>query len=195
MTDKTSKNSLTILLGLAIIASVAVTSTITVSYAWHDFLQPTWSGATHTYKCMSSLDTLGDTYVDECGDLDPSSDVWNVVANSNWDLSENASTGEIEISGANLGTAGIAKMTATVSWGTITDAQIEFNNQEGWTDALFTASSTDYDYESVAIHEMGHLLKLADDSDTNSPMHGQIDPDVVRRTLTTHDKAAIAGQY
>jgi len=194
MTTKTTTNSLTILLTISVIAIVGILSTTEVTYAWHDFLTPSWGSATHTYKCFSSLDSLADSYVDECGDLEPSADYWNNVANSNWDLTE-SSSGEVDMTGANLGTGStIARMTPTYSWGTIIDAKIEFNNQKSFTDAAQTAINA-FDWQTVAVHEMGHLLKLNHNSESGSPLYSMLDYDEVRRALTSHDESVTAGKY
>lgn len=194
MTIVTSKNSLKLLLGIFAISSIGILSTPTESYAWHDFLQPSWGSATQTYDCMSSLDTLGDVYVDECGDLVTAADYWNNVSGSSWDLTEDAS-GTVEMSGANLGAGTtVALMTPTLSWGTIVDAKIEYNNQKSFTDATQTNISA-FDWITVSVHEMGHLLKLGHASDSTSPLYATISTDEVRRTLTSHDESVTAGKY
>ena len=195
MTIKTTEKALTTLVAISLIASVIVLSNTTESYAWHDFATPSWGSATHTYKCLSSLDSLADSSVDECDDLQTAADYWNDVANSDWDLTENSS-GEVEMSGANLGTGTtIARMTPTTNWyGGFIDAKIEFNNQKDFTDSA-QGDEDAFDWQTVAVHEIGHLLKLNHNSETGSPLYSTLDEDVVRRTLTAHDKSVTAGKY
>ena len=196
MTISNAKNSLTILLGITIIASVGIVSSASVSFGWHDFATPKWSSPTHTYKCDSSLNSMADSTVNECGDLSTAANTWNSVSSSNWSLTK-SSNGEIEISGANLGSGTtIAMMTPTFSWFNIADARIEFNTQKSFTDVARNSGSDSFDWKTTAIHEMGHLLKLNHDSgDTSSPMYPTLDEDVQRRSLTSHDIRAIQGKY
>lgn len=195
MTLRKAKNSLTILLGITIIASVGIVSSASVSFGWHDFATPKWSSPTHTYKCDSSLNSMADSTVNECGDLSTAANEWNRVSSSNWSLTK-SSNGEIDVSAANLGSGTtLAMMTPTFSWITIVDAKIEFNTQKSFTDVARNSGSDSFDWKTVATHEMGHLLKLNHNGDTGSPMYPTLDEDVQRRSLTSHDKQAIQGKY
>ncbi len=196
MTIKNAKNSLTILLGITLIASVGIVSSATVSFAGHDWATPSWDESSHTYQCLSSITLeFADSYVDECADFGTGTDYWDNVSSSNWNLSY-SSTGEVEVGGANLGTGTtIAMTTIDNNWGTIEDASIAFNNQKYFTDASQTAT-TSYDFISVAVHETGHLLNVGDELfTTSSPMYWTIGHDEVKRTLVSHDEAAIQGKY
>ena len=96
MTVNNAKNSLTILLGITIIASVGIISSVTVSFALHDWAQPSWSSSTHTYKCLSSLNSLADNTVSECTDFGLATDYWDNVSSSNWNFYYSLS-GEVEV--------------------------------------------------------------------------------------------------
>jgi len=195
MTLRKAKNSLTILLGITIIASVGIVSSANISFAAHDWYTPSWNTPTHTFQCLSSLYTLGDLTVSECTDFGLATDYWDDVTDSDWNLYY-SSSGEVELSGANLGTGStIALTTLTNNWGTITDAKIEFNNQKSFTDASVTSLSS-YDWQSVSVHETGHLLNLGEEwLNTDSPMYWDLGYDEVRRALEPHDIAAIQGKY
>ncbi len=53
-----------------------------------------------------------------------------------------------------------------------------------------------YDYETVAIHEIGHVAGIHDHTTTSSsPMIASISVNTVDRTLNSHDKATIRGMY
>lgn len=196
----TTKNIIQITAGIVAVVFVGMSSSINDSYGWHDFLQPTWTSASHTFECTASLDDINeDAYVDPCDDFETASDIWDIVSNSNWDLDESGS-GEIPIGSANLGSGSpvtIAQTTTNTNfWGDIISASMDFNNNNAvsFTDVDQTTTYA-FDYVSVSVHEIGHLLHLAHSSETDSPMYASLSAGEKSRILTDHDEDAIAGMY
>lgn len=190
----TFKKRQAIILTLIAATLVFATGTVNSAFALHDLFQPKWATATHTYKCTTSLNSInGDLYTVPCGDLATAANVWNGLPNSLWSLTV-SSTGQIPIGSASLGTDIIAQ--TTVTGNPITSASIDFSNTRTFSDVLQSHSTTRIDYKSAAIHEMGHLLHLAHEPfDSSSPMWYLLPAGTVKRTLTSHDKDAIAGMY
>ena len=187
----TKTNILTGILAIAVLTTVIGASTANQADAAHNWFQPTWSTGSHTYSCESNLSNLSSAYIDECGDLQNAADVWNDVVNSDWDLNY-SSSGSIPIGSANLQTGTLA-VTRVVD-NPITSARITFNTDYTWADSNIATAG--YDYESVAIHEMGHLLHLKHEPfNGSSPMYHTFAEDTVRRTLVNHDVDVIRDMY
>lgn len=189
MTTKTK--TLTTILAITVLTAVIAFNATNTADAAHNWFKPKWSSASHTYDCDSTLSNLSTSYIDECDDLQNAADVWNNVSNSDWDLNENSS-GAIPIGAANLATGTLA--TTTVYGSPITSADMDFNTDYTWTDSNIATSG--YDYESVAVHEMGHLLHLGHEPfNSSSPMYATISEDTVKRTLVSHDIDVIRDMY
>ena len=75
-------------------------------------------------------------------------------------------------------------------------AQLEFNSNKDFRDATISTGWWSYDFETVAVHEIGHLAGIHEHTETSgSPMVEYIGPNVVDRTLNSHDRATIRGMY
>lgn len=187
----TTKNILTSILAITVLTTVVGVSTVSQVDAAHNWLQPKWSSASHTYKCLSNIYDLSVAYVNECTNLANAAGVWNSVSNSDWSLTY-SSSGSIPIGSANLATGVLA--TTTVYGSPITSATMNFNTDYTFTDSNIATSG--FDYETVAIHEMGHLLHLEHEPfNSSSPMYYNIPEDTVKRTLASHDIDVIRDMY
>lgn len=187
----TKKTTLTTLFAITVLTTVIAVNSINLADAAHNWFQPKWATDSHDYTCESGLDNLSTSYIDTCDDLQDAADVWNDVVNSDWDLTYD-SNGEIPIDASNLATGVLATTTTTGS--PITSASIDFNTDVTFTDSNIATSG--FDYESVAIHEMGHLLHLVHEPfNSSSPMYNEIDEDTVKRTLASHDVDVIRDMY
>ena len=131
--------------------------------------------------------------------FETASDIWDIVSNSNWDLDE-LSTGEIPVGADDLGNTTPSTLAQTTTnmniWNDITSASVDFNDNTSvsFTDVDQTTTYA-FDYVTVAVHEIGHLLHLKHDSDSNSPMYGSLSAGEKKRVLTSHDESVIAGMY
>lgn len=75
-------------------------------------------------------------------------------------------------------------------------AAVEFNTDKDFRDVNVSQGWWSYDYETVAIHEIGHVAGIHEHTNTtSSPMRGHIGTNVVDRTLNSHDIATIGGMY
>ena len=189
-----SKKDITTFFAIAVLSAMILINTVNSVEAAHNWFQPIWASALHTYDCKNSLNNLNSSYIDECDDLQNAADVWNRIVNSDWDLTGSIG-GTIAIGSANLDTGTLATTTNTVTnRDVITDSLLNFNTDYTWTDSNIATSR--YDYESVAIHEFGHMLQLQHEPfNTNSPMYGSLTEDTVKRTLVQHDIDVIRDMY
>jgi len=189
----TKNNYLTTILAMTVLVTVVGTSQLQPADAVHNWFQPKWATSSHTYDCLSSLNNLSTSYINTCDDLQNAADVWNNVVNSDWDLNESGS-GEIPIGSQNLATGTIALTTTWVTGSTVTQNQLDFNTDHTFTDSNIATSG--YDYESIAVHEIGHSLHLNEEYvNSSSPMYYTIGEDTVRRTLAQHDIDVIRDMY
>ena len=75
-------------------------------------------------------------------------------------------------------------------------AKIEFNSNKDFRDVNVSQGWWSYDFESVAIHEIGHVAGIHEHTATSSsPMAEYLGVNVVERTLNDHDKATMRGMY
>jgi hypothetical protein len=121
---------------------------------------------------------------------------WTNVADSNWSLTYNSS-GEIPIkAGFICSCTTIAETSRTFDGnGDIDSSEIKLNTNKSFSDTTQTTGAYK-DYETVMLHEMGHLTRLGHEAlNGNSPMYATINDDEEKRNLAYHDKAALAGQY
>ena len=81
--------------------------------------------------------------------------------------------------------------------GVITEADIQFNSGFSWSTSSPTPSDR-MDLQTIALHEMGHWLKLLDlygDNDTEKVMYGFCDNGITKRTLQLNDQSGINWIY
>ncbi|MBI4588258.1 MAG: matrixin family metalloprotease [Candidatus Rokubacteria bacterium] len=96
--------------------------------------------------------------------------------------------------GSGLGASTLAETTwyYTISTGDILECDMRFSNTFTWYTGTGTPASNQYDWWSVAAHEMGHCLGLAHEPDITTPkpvMYPTFAAGEVRRVLTSDDTA------
>ncbi len=92
-----------------------------------------------------------------------------------------------------MGTSGPWATPTTIGWPYLFTAWINFNDD--YTFGNGSNPSGAGDYKSIAIHEIGHLLKLNHHSSTSSVIHDSIASNVIKRTLQSPEIIAIQGMY
>jgi hypothetical protein len=100
--------------------------------------------------------------------------------------------------GYSLPSTTVALATQWVSGSTILDCDIEFNDEDYTWSTKFAPYSYEMDVESVAIHELGHWLCLADlydSADSDEVMYGYISDGEVKRELRSCDCDGICYIY
>ncbi|MFT7624557.1 MAG: MYXO-CTERM domain-containing protein [Myxococcota bacterium] len=89
---------------------------------------------------------------------------------------------------------GLTTLTFESDTGSLLDADIEFNG--AWFEFNTEAGTTDYDIEATAVHEIGHLLGLADSEIPAAVMHAtHARGTIERRELHLDDIEAISTLY
>jgi len=193
-----NNKSKVILLGILATLVVSFTSIDTV-FAWHDFGQSTWATPNNAFLCNSNLSSLTTQYVNPCQDAITQAAVWNAVPDSEWRLTfTSGTTAPIHLSAGQLtNTMYIGESMPLLLNGRIVGGDIMFSTSRGFTDATQPNSNTAYyDFKSVALHELGHLQWVGHEIfDGQSVMASGLEPNTVKRTLSTHDKEVLATRY
>ena len=92
--------------------------------------------------------------------------------------------------------ATLAETTYIAGSGVMYDAYIDFNSAKDFRDVNVSQGWWSYDYETVAVHEIGHVAGIHDHTSTSSsPMQAVLATNTVDRTLNSHDIATIEGMY
>ena len=132
-------------------------------------------------------------------DFEDAADVWNDVSDNWWDFTRDDSRGDIDIKSKSFSWQSSDLAVTTVisnNANTMTYAKVEFNSNKDFRDVSVSQGWWSYDYETVAVHEIGHVAGIPEHTAiSSSPMQEYIAPNTVDRTLYSHDKAIIKGMY
>ena len=90
----------------------------------------------------------------------------------------------------------LAETTYYAPDGVMLYAYIDFNSAKDFRDVNVSQGWWSYDYETVVIHELGHVAGIHGHSLTfGSPMQKILAVNTVDRTLSSHDINTIKGMY
>ncbi len=124
------------------------------------------------YRCLDSLDDLNtESSVNPCEDFATAVSVWNSIPSSNLVFDEVSSGEDMTVGADDLPSNMWARNVLKISGPAIVDSDIMFNTDHSWGDRV----SVDWwkwwvkDYQSTAIHEAGHSIRLTHD-DTSELM-------------------------
>ena len=156
-----------------------------------------WSGLGMTYRVdPNTPDTAGEEAL-----VDAGASTWNGDSKFAFTDGGLCSTTAKALDGHNdilwgtgLPSGVLAQATYWYSGSTLTEADIEFNDDYTWSDG----TSGSYDIQSIATHELGHTLNLRDlygPRDTSKVMYGYGSSGVQKRSLDPGDAAGIAWIY
>ena len=156
------------------------------------------SGTSSTFDIHSTLNHVSHARFTPATDFEDSADIWNNVASSWWDFTRDDSNGDIDIRSSGMGwfTSTLAITNVIQSDGTMSWAQVTFNSDKDFRDARISTGWLSYDYETVAIHEIGHVAGIRHHTFTSgSPMSSYTQANHVDRTLSSHDISTIGSMY
>ena len=182
-----------------LVAAIVTISGANTSFADHTTTLPEWT-ADQTYDISSSLDNVSHASFTPDTDFEDSIDVWNNVSTSWFDWTRNDSTGHVDVGSHSFGWFNTSLAETSMSWyastNTMIDAPIEFNSDKDFRDVNVSQGWWSYDFESVAVHEIGHASGIVDHTTTDSsPMQATLATNTVDRTLNSHDISTIGGMY
>lgn len=186
---------------LTLFAILAIASVSTSQVAFGTFLGGTFTSPTQKYYCTSDLDNdiIVSLNVDTCGDLAYAAGKWNAVGTSNWDFTENptSTSSNINVWTAPLGfgVLGLTQHVPCTTCNPYTDADVWFSTQYPYGDISQGDSSVYYDYESIAIHEFGHVPGIGHNTNSASVMYASIGAGVEKETLHSSDISDIGLLY
>lgn len=178
------------------IVAVTVLATVGLSEAeatnWNNVH---WPINNVVYKCISVDSITHTSNVNPCGDLNTSSNIWE-VSGSNLTLNPTTGTYNIAAYSWTSGVSGAGKYVINVNGlNEITYGYIAMNRNLNWEDSAVNTSSSGYDWRSATGHEFGHTIGMGHSTDTSSSMYTPLSNDEVRRGTTSHDKSHVSGAY
>ncbi|RED49348.1 T9SS type A sorting domain-containing protein [Seonamhaeicola aphaedonensis] len=138
-------------------------------------------------------------------------DTWTCESGINWNVGSTTPSATLDPSdGVNLITFGSLSLgtlgytfssysacyqDGAIKW-YVTDIDIIFNNNINWNFGSGPPQSGEIDFESVAVHELGHAHQLGHAIDSNVIMHYSLSSGEMVRALSTEDMAGANGiQY
>jgi len=196
MNNITNKTK-TILFASMIVALILPFSGMSNAYADHTRNTSTWQ-TDMTYDINSSLNNVSHPSFTPDADFEDSINVWNSVRTSWFDFTRDDRNGDIDIGSWFMGwhISTLAETTWISTQGTMAFAAIDFNSAKDFRDINVSQGWWSYDFETVAIHEIGHVEGIHDHTKTaSSPMKATILVNTVDRTLNSHDRSTIGGMY
>jgi len=156
-----------------------------------------WS-SDREFDIQSSLTYVSHASFTPDADFEDAANIWNSVDSSWWDITRDDSSDDIKIGSWFMGwhTTTLAKTNYLTHNGAMQWAKVDFNNAKDFRDVTISKGLWSYDYETVAIYELGHVAGIHDHTETtDSPMNAHIPSNTVDRTLNAHDIATIGGMY
>lgn len=176
---------------------IASTYGIQNAFADHDDDTSTWQ-TEMTFDINSSLNNISHQSFTPATDFEDAANVWNDVSGSWWDFTRDDSNGDIAIGAHSFGwfSPTLAETTYITNGGTMSYADIEFNTEIDFRDVNVSQGWWSFDYETVAIHEIGHVAGIHEHtSSAGSPMQATLSHNTADRTLSSHDRTTIRGMY
>ena len=196
--NKTTPNTTKTMLFASLTTTIILPFNATIfAYADHDDNISTWQ-TDMTFDIKSSLNNISHASFTPATDFEDAADVWNNISSSWWDFTRDDADGDINIGAHPFGwiLSDLAETSWVANGGTMAFAAVEFNTDKDFRDVNVSQSWWSYDYETVAIHEIGHVAGIHDHTETaGSPMRGHIPVNTVDRTLNSHDIATIGEMY
>ncbi len=196
--NQTTSNTtrITLLTSLAAVMILSIGAAV-VAYADHDANTSTWS-TDRTFYIKSSLNGISHASFTPATDFEDAADVWNDVSSSWWDFTRDDTGRDVGIGAKSFGwfSYTLGETRYVVHNGVMLSASVDFNTEIDFRDVNVSQGWWSYDYETVAIHEIGHVAGIHDHTGTgSSPMRSHISTNTVDRTLNSHDTATIGGMY
>lgn len=192
----TYKNAKTILFTSLI--ALMLTPLIAMDNAYADHPDTSNWSTDREYDINSSLWNISHASFTPDADFKDAAAVWNSVSSSWWDIRKDNSSNDIDIGAWFMGwhISTLAETTYIASNGVMYDAVIDFNSAKDFRDVNVSQGWWSYDYETVAVHEIGHAAGIHDHTSTSSsPMQETLSANTVDRTLNSHDRSTIGGMY
>lgn len=203
-TTFTSSNTLTIPYAITNVSSDAITGILTAYQAPH--INENGTGG-YTWQMNSSFAT--NTLANQS--FTRAFDSWRCETGVNWEIAATStSTNATTLDGTNIirfapqnempnaGVLGYCSYYASgcgingntsLQW-FVAELDITFNSSINWEYGPGAPSGSEYDFETVAVHELGHGHQLGHVINTNAIMHWSIGPGVSNRILSTNDENA-----
>jgi len=175
---------------------IALNSTLEQTFFYNDNASGGYTFAPHTEVAALPAATAA---------IQRAMDTWTCASNVNWILSPTSTTTDVAASdgvnvirfdnGSELG-AGVLGMGSTYwsyCFGTmenywkVTEMDITLDDGTNWNYGPSSPGGAQYDFESVILHELGHLHQFNHLINTSSTMHYAIANGAMRRTLLSSD--------
>ncbi len=119
-----------------------------------------------TFDPDSSLYHISHFSFTPATELEDAADAWNDVSGSWWEFTRDDDDGNIAISARSFGLFSLilAETITMSSNGVMAYASVEFNTPVDFRDVTISQGWFSYDFESVAVHEIGHVAGIHDHS-------------------------------
>ena len=156
MTTKTMKT----ILFASLITTIILAFSIGDVFADHPNTS-TWQ-TDMTFDIHSSLNNISHQSFTPATDFEDAANVWNSVSGSWWDFTRDDSNGDIDIKSKSFSwfSSDLAVTTWYAHGGTMSYAKLEFNSNKDFRDVNVSQGWWSYDYETVSIHEIGHIAGI-----------------------------------
>lgn len=170
-------------------------------FGWHDFNQKTWATSNNAFLCKENLTTITHELVSPCSKAQEAATTWNNVQGSDWTLTyTNGNSAPIHLMGTQASkNVYVGESVPYIDTKTkkIVYADVKFDLDYSFTDVSKRNSNVNYyDFESIALHEFGHLQWLSHSRfNSDSIMQDNLAPNTIRDTPEKHDIDVLKARY
>lgn len=165
---------------------------MTPAHASHGTLKTFQSGDIQ-YRCHSNLQDINYERIIPCKEFGKAASTWS-AAISNLDITNASTNAEITVFSGSFNDKTQAEAVPYTNSKYADHATIQFSTKYGWGDNTYIWHIFRYDFQTVSLHELGHVLGL--DHDANSPlMKNSIGFTDTQRTIPVHDKNAVQEKF
>ena len=195
---------LTLTTTILMLASVVAIGSSMTAQADHGTLN-TFASGNIKYFCYGNLDTALDTKrFTPCVEFGKAATTWSAITNVSITKSATNSDQQIDVSAAKLSSRVIAQMEVTefktfknTSQVEITqnlETNIKFNTLKKWGHDTFAGKWYRYDFQTIALHEIGHTLTL-DHDNSSVLMKKNLRTYTNETTIPDHDKEVVRSAF
>ena len=179
------------LVAVAVLATVGLSESEASNWNGH-----VWDDDNVRYSCISVSGITKTSNVDPCGDLDISSNYWEIPGSTLTINGVTSGSYEIPVYAWTSGISGAGK--TVLHWnddGDYSAGYVVMNKNVSWEDSTVDTSTDGYDWKTATGHEFGHVAGVGHYTNPYYIMTNPLYDNDANRYVNIHTKNHIVGNY